>query len=74
MFNVLSYRFSWFSLRVIYTVLSLIWALFMTCLCVMRFFKYGRTFEETRKFCPFKLYKKSENLVEVITYKKKSLS
>jgi len=58
---VLSCRFSWFSLRVIYTVLSLSGTLFMTCLCVVRFFKRGCTFEETRKSCPFKLYKKSEN-------------
>jgi hypothetical protein len=46
---VLSCRFSRFNLRVIYTVLSLIGTFFMTCLCVIRFFKYGRTFQETRK-------------------------
>ena len=58
---VLSCRFSWFSLRVIYTILSLTGTLFMTCLCVVRFFKYGCTFEETRKSCLFNLYNKSEN-------------
>jgi hypothetical protein len=44
---VLSCRFSWFSLRVIYTVFSLTGTLFITCLCVVRFFKYGHNFEET---------------------------
>ncbi|KDR11636.1 hypothetical protein L798_13962 [Zootermopsis nevadensis] len=41
-------RFSWFNPHVIYTALSLIGTFFMTSLCVIRFFKYGRTFEETQ--------------------------
>ncbi|KAJ4427652.1 hypothetical protein ANN_25300 [Periplaneta americana] len=41
-------RFKWLSVRVIYTGFSLLGIFFMTSLCIMRFFKYGRSFKETQ--------------------------